>query len=119
MPVLNVRLVRVLLAVMLMAGGLCATVVAPLAAAQEGPGRFGRSGPPPDAPPGYGEESRRGPPFGRRGDEGAQDARRVPGPAGPGHYQRTGQMSPDERRALRREIHDAGREVYRPGPSHR
>lgn len=110
---LNVRLIRLLMpAIVAMAGVLLGAAAPMVHAQQDGQGRFGRAQP---GPQGDGGE-RRGPP-GRRGGEQRQDGAAETGPRGPGPaYQRTGQMSPDERRALRREIHDVGRDVYRPGP---
>jgi len=55
----------------------------------------------------------------RRGAErgrGVPESAPRPPPDAAG-FQRMGQMSPDERRALRREIHDVGRDVYRTPPN--
>lgn len=71
----------------------------------------------PGAPPGQpqrGDFTRPGPPPGmpmmpdRHGD--SRDFR------GPGEMPRGDRMSPDERRQLRRDINDAGRELYREPP---
>jgi hypothetical protein len=97
------------------AGALVA--LPPLAYAQQGQGQQ-RGGPPGygGPPPGYG-----GPPPGYGGQSGYNNPRRMDGGGDQQrrdeHRQRDmdrrQQMSPDDRRDLRRDIRDHGRDVYR------
>lgn len=108
---LRLAIVRWLLP--LLAGLSFALTLPVTAQAQEGNGRGARQGGFPGGYPG----GNAGNPGGYQGERrrGGDGMQRVPA-NDPQQFQRPGQMSPDERRALRRDIHDASRDVYRRQP---
>ena len=122
MPSFTSLIMPVLAGVVLLAAALPQIVAAQ---AQEDGSRFGRSGGRQGQYQGaqQGAQQQGAQQGGQQGDRrGAERGRSAPEsaprpPPDAAGFQRMGQMSPDERRALRREIHDVGRDVYRTPPN--